>query len=111
MLRNPIQWTAPGADSGRAPAIVEETLRYDPPTQLVGRTATDDMTIREIEVPAGDAIVLLLAAAQRDPAEFDRPDTFDPDRGTLRHLGFGRVRIIAWARRWRGWKPAWPCPR
>jgi cytochrome P450 len=90
MLRNPIQWTAPCADAGRAPAIVEETLRYDPPTQLVGRTATDDMTIREIEVPAGDAIVLLLAAAQRDPAEFDRPDTFDPDRGTLRHLGFGR---------------------
>ncbi len=90
MLRNPIQWTALGADAGRAPAIVEETLRYDPPVQLVGRTAADDMTIGRIEVPAGDVMVLLLAAAQRDPAEFDRPDTFDPDRGTLRHLGFGR---------------------
>jgi cytochrome P450 len=90
MLRNPIQWTALGADAGRAPAIVEETLRYDPPTQLVGRAAADDMTIGGIEVPAGDAMLLLLAAAQRDPAEFDRPDTFDPDRGTLRHLGFGR---------------------
>jgi cytochrome P450 len=33
---------------------------------------------------------VLLAAAQRDPAEYDRPDTFDPDRGTLRHLSFGR---------------------
>jgi cytochrome P450 len=32
----------------------------------------------------------LLAAAQRDPAEFDRPDIFDPDRETLQHLGFGR---------------------
>jgi cytochrome P450 len=90
MLRNPIQWTALGADAGRAPAIVEETLRYDPPTQLVGRTAADDMTIGGIEVPAGDAMLLLLAAAHRDPAEFDRPDTFDPDRGALRHLGFGR---------------------
>ena len=90
MLRNPIQWTALGADAGRAPAIVEETLRYDPPTQLVGRTAADDMTIGGIEVPAGDVILLLLAAAQRDPVEFDRPDTFDPDRGVLRHLGFGR---------------------
>ncbi len=90
MLRNPVQWTALGADAGRAPAIVEETLRYDPPTQLVGRAAAEDMTIGGIEVPAGDAMLLLLAAAQRDPAEFDRPDTFDPDRGTLRHLGFGR---------------------
>jgi cytochrome P450 len=90
MLRNPVQWTALGADAGRAPAIVEETLRYDPPVQLVGRTAADDMTIGRIEVPADDVMVLLLAAAQRDPAEFDRPDTFDPDRGMLRHLGFGR---------------------
>jgi cytochrome P450 len=90
MLRNPGHWTALGADSGRAPAIVEETLRYDPPVQLVGRAATDDMTIGGVDVPAADVMILLLAAAQRDPAEFDRPDTFDPDRGTLRHLGFGR---------------------
>ncbi|HUH70411.1 MAG TPA: cytochrome P450 [Mycobacterium sp.] len=90
MLRNPIHWTALGADAGRAPAVVEETLRYDPPVQLVGRIAADDMTIGEIDVPAGDVMMLLLAAAQRDPAEFDRPDTFDPDRGALRHLGFGR---------------------
>jgi cytochrome P450 len=48
------------------------------------------MTIGEVDVPAGDAMVLLLAAAQRDSAEFDRPDTFDPDRGVVRHLGFGR---------------------
>jgi cytochrome P450 len=90
MLRNPIEWGALSADAGRAPAIVEETLRYDPPVQMVGRIALDDMAIGGIEVPAGDVMFLLLAAAQRDPAEFDRPDTFDPDRGTLRHLGFGR---------------------
>jgi cytochrome P450 len=90
MLRNPIHWTGLGADSGRAPAIVEETLRYDPPVQLVGRVAAADMTIGGVDMPAGDIMMLLLAAAQRDPAEFDRPDTFDPDRGTLRHLGFGR---------------------
>ncbi|MBW0014436.1 cytochrome P450 [Mycobacterium sp.] len=90
MLRNPTQWTALGADAGRAPAVVEETLRYDPPTQLVGRVAAEDMSIGGVDVPAGDAMLLLLAAAHRDPAEFDRPDTFDPDRGTLRHLGFGR---------------------
>ena len=90
LLRDPTQWKALAADAGCAQAIVEETLRYDPPTQLVGRTAADDMTIGGIEVPAGDAMLLLLAAAQRDPAEFDRPDTFDPDREVLRHLGFSR---------------------
>ncbi|HTX94305.1 MAG TPA: cytochrome P450 [Mycobacterium sp.] len=90
MLRNPDQWTALGASPDRAPAIVEETLRYDPPVQLVGRIALADMVIGGVEVPASDVMMLLLAAAHRDPAEFDRPDTFDPDRGTLRHLGFGR---------------------
>ncbi|OBF55140.1 cytochrome [Mycobacterium sp. 852002-50816_SCH5313054-b] len=90
MLRNPVHWAALGADPERAPAIVEETLRYDPPVQLAGRVATADMTIGDVDVPAGDVMMVLLAAAQRDPAEFDRPDTFDPDRGTLRHLGFGR---------------------
>ncbi|SPM30012.1 cytochrome P450 [Mycobacterium terramassiliense] len=90
MLRHPEHWMALGADPARAPAIVEETLRYDPPVQLAGRVAAADMTIGDVDMPAGDIMMVLLAAAQRDPAEFDRPDSFDPDRGTLRHLGFGR---------------------
>jgi len=90
MLRHPRQWAALGADATRAPAVIEETLRYDPPVQMVGRIALDDMTIGSIGVPTGDVMMLLLAAAQRDPAEFDRPEIFDPDRATLRHLGFGR---------------------
>ncbi|OBF62985.1 cytochrome [Mycobacterium sp. 852002-51971_SCH5477799-a] len=90
MLRQPSQWTALGADANRAPAVIEETLRYDPPVQMIARTAGDDMTIGGIEVPAGDIMMLLTAAAQRDPAEYDRPDVFDPDRKAPRHLGFGR---------------------
>ncbi|OBG19590.1 cytochrome P450 [Mycobacterium sp. 852002-51057_SCH5723018] len=90
MLRDPTQWEALGANADRAPTVVEETLRYDPPVQLASRIAGADMTIGGVDVPAGDFIMLLLAAAHRDPAEFDRPDTFDPDRGTVRHLGFGR---------------------
>jgi cytochrome P450 len=89
VLRHPPQWAALGGDATRAPAVIEETLRYDPPVQLVGRIAADDMTIAGVELPAGDAMILLLAAAQRDPAEFERPDDFDPDREALRQLGFG----------------------
>ena len=90
MLRHPEQWAALGADAGRASAVVEETLRYDPPVQLAGRNALEDMVIGDTTMIKGDTMLVLLAAAQRDPAEYDRPDTFDPDRGTLRHLGFGR---------------------
>lgn len=89
MLRNPDQWAALGADAGRAPAMVEETLRYDPPVQLVNRVAAADMTVGGVDVPSGDIMMLLVAAAHRDPAEFELPDAFDPDRKALRHLGFG----------------------
>jgi cytochrome P450 len=90
MLRQPSQWATLGADANRASAVVEETLRYDPPVQLMGRIAADDMTIGDTTVAKGDIMMLLLAAAQRDPSAFDRPDEFDPDRESIRHLGFGR---------------------
>jgi cytochrome P450 len=90
MLRHPSQWAALGADARRASAVVEETLRYDPPVQMMGRIAADDMTIGEVTVPKGDTMMLLLAAAHRDPAACERPDEFDPDRESIRHLGFGK---------------------
>ena len=89
MLRHPQQWTALSRDAGRAPAIIEETLRYDPPVQLVGRVAGDDMAINGVDIPRGDTMMLLLAAAPRDPAVLERPDEFDPGRSAVRHLAFG----------------------
>jgi cytochrome P450 len=90
MLRNPRQWTALAADPQRVSAVVEETLRYDPPVQLMGRIAADDMTIGDAAIPKGDVMMLLLAAAHHDAAAFDRPDEFDPDRENIRHLAFGK---------------------
>ena len=91
MLRRPKYWTDLAEDPARVSRIVEETLRYDPPVQLVGRVAGDDMTIGEQQtrIPKGDTIMLLLAAAHRDPAVIARPDDFDPDRPAIRHLAFG----------------------
>lgn len=90
MLREPAQWAALGADADRASAVIEETLRYDPPVHLVARIAADDMTIGDANIVKGDTMMLLLAAAQRDPAEFDQPARFNPDRKAFRHLSFGR---------------------
>ena len=89
MLRNREHWTALSADPSRASAIIEETLRYDPPVQLASRVAGADMEIGAIRVPKGDIMMVLLAAAHRDPAVADRPDEFDPTRSAIRHLAFG----------------------
>jgi cytochrome P450 len=90
MLRHRRQWTALAAEPQRVSAVVEETLRYDPPVQLMGRIAADDMTIGDAAVPKGDVMMLLLAAAHHDAAAFDRPGEFDPDRENIRHLAFGK---------------------
>ena len=90
LLRDPKQGAALGTDPQRAPAVVEEALRYDPPVQILGRIAAEDMTIDGTPVAKGEIMMLLLAAANRDPELFDRPDEFDPDRDEIRHLAFGK---------------------
>jgi cytochrome P450 len=90
MLRDPAQWAALGANAERVSAVIEETLRYDPPVHLVARIAADDIIIGDAEVAKGDTMMLLLAAAQHDASEIDRPEAFDPDRKTFRHLAFGK---------------------
>jgi len=89
MLRHPWQWAALGNDPSRAAVVIEETLRYDPPVQLMGRIAGEQMTVGDVTVPKGDVMMLLLAAAQHDPDLAARPDEFDPDREAIRHLAFG----------------------
>jgi cytochrome P450 len=90
MLLAPAQWKFLAADPGRVSAVVEETMRYDPPVQLVMRIAGEDMTIGETSMAKGDTMLLLTAAASRDPQLVERPDEFDPDREAIRHLGFGK---------------------
>ncbi|MGB3481379.1 MAG: cytochrome P450 [Mycobacterium sp.] len=90
LLRHPDQWTALAADPGRVSKVIEESLRYDAPAQLLGRIAASDIVIGTTDVPAGDTMIVLLAAAHRDPTANDHPDKFDPDRKAVRHLAFGR---------------------
>ncbi|HEU5469139.1 MAG TPA: cytochrome P450 [Actinophytocola sp.] len=72
-----------------APAIVEETLRYEPPTHFSIRWATTDADVDGIPIPAGSRILVLFGAANRDPTRFADPDVFDPTRPDNHSLSFG----------------------
>ncbi|WP_405166844.1 cytochrome P450 [Nocardia sp. NBC_01499] len=88
LLRRPDELAALRANPERAQGFIEETLRFDPPVQLIPRIAADDLTVGGFAVERGDLVVMLIAAAQRDPAAFPDPDRFDPSRDN-RHLAFG----------------------
>jgi cytochrome P450 len=77
------------AEPERAPAYVEEILRLDSPVQLTERFAGAATTVAGVPVPAGAEMILLLGAANRDPARFARPGEFDPDRADNAPLSFG----------------------
>lgn len=70
--------------------VIEESLRYDTPVQYVVRVAKTDTRLAGRVITAGTPIVLLLAAANRDPEIFTDPHVFDPRRREPhRHLTFG----------------------
>lgn len=71
------------------PAAIEEQLRMGSPVQGFYRTATRDYTIGSQTIPAGARVLLLFAAANRDPRHFDDPDTFNLNRTPCDHLAFG----------------------
>ena len=74
---------------GDIPRAVEELLRWEPPAGGLVRTALHDVVVGGRQVRAGDPVLLLVAAANRDRAEYDRPDQIDLDRPQVRHLAFG----------------------
>ncbi len=82
---------AAGVDPRSVPraALAEEFLRHDSPLQLFERTATAATTIGGVELQPGDKVAAMLGAANRDPAVFSRPDTFDPTRDPNPHIAFG----------------------
>jgi cytochrome P450 len=59
---------------------VEEILRFDPPSQLQGRTTARDVTLHGVTIPKGFRTMLLTGAATRDERKFDDPDVFDVSR-------------------------------
>lgn len=69
---------------------IEELLRYDGPVELATwRFATEPLTIGGQQIATGDPVLVVLAAADRDPARFHEPDTLDLSRRDNQHLGYG----------------------
>jgi cytochrome P450 len=71
------------------PSAVEEALRYDAPVAGTLRIVREELTLRGCLLRPGDVVAAMLAAANRDPERFDRPDLFDVTRSPNRHLAFG----------------------
>ncbi|MER5969332.1 cytochrome P450 [Streptomyces sp. NPDC002055] len=69
---------------------VEELLRYDGPVELATwRFATEPLTLGGQRIAAGEPVLVVLAAADRDPERFDAPGTLDLARRDNQHLGYG----------------------
>ncbi len=89
LLRNPEQLDLLRRDPDLIDQCVEEILRYESPVQMTPRLAPQggiDIAGRHLD--GGDAVVVVLGAANRDPAVFDQPDTFAIQRDDGRHLAF-----------------------
>jgi cytochrome P450 len=89
LLRYPDELARLRDDPDRAPFVVEELLRYEPPVQFANRYALADIAMAGETIPRGAGIRLMYAAGNRDPARFRDPNRFDPDRPDLEHFGFG----------------------
>ncbi|WP_405807990.1 cytochrome P450 [Streptomyces sp. NBC_00210] len=88
--RHRLQASLDAGESGLLATGVEELLRYDGPVELATwRFATEPLVIGGQEIAAGDPVLVVLAAADRDPERFAEPDTLDLSRRDNQHLGYG----------------------
>jgi cytochrome P450 len=89
LFRNPEQLALLREDPVLMPSALEEMLRYDAPVQGVVRWCTDGAEIGGAVIPANSPVMVLIGAANRDPAQFPSPDRFDIARQPNEHLAFG----------------------
>ena len=78
-----------GEDAAFRKSALEETLRWEPPLQFSTRITLEDFAVGDVVIPAGAAVALAPAAANRDPRKFAQADVFDPERSPNPHLTFG----------------------
>jgi cytochrome P450 len=87
--RNPAAMAALRAKPDLMRSAIEEMLRYDGPVQSTFRTATKDTTVGGTPIAAGMGVFVIIAAANRDPAQFKDPEKFDITRDSKDNVAFG----------------------
>lgn len=71
------------------PLAIEEIMRFDGSSQLIGRTVMQDITLHGKTLKKGQRVGLLLISANRDERKYPNPEVFDATRGVRDHMGFG----------------------
>jgi cytochrome P450 len=74
---------------GMTSRVIDELMRLATPIPFTARVTTEAVELGDVLLPAGARVLLLIAAANRDPSAFERPGTFDPLRSPNPHLAFG----------------------
>jgi pimeloyl-[acyl-carrier protein] synthase len=87
--RNPDQFDALKRNPAMLPRAIEEMLRYDGPVQSTVRFAKEAVSLGGTQIPAGALALMIVAAANRDPAQFKDPQKFDITRDPNEHVAFG----------------------
>ena len=89
LLQHPEQLQALRNEPDLIPGAVDELTRYDSPVQFIYRLSAEDVRLGTTTIPAGQLVVLLLGAANRDPVVFSDPDRLDVRRQPRHYLSFG----------------------
>ena len=89
LMHNPAQLEMLRREPAMLPRAIEEMLRYDGPVQSTARFPKSAVKLVDAEIPAGSIVVVVIAAANRDPAQFPDPERFDITRDPNDHLAFG----------------------
>jgi len=90
LLNHPQQLQLLQADPTLIEVTIAEVLRYNSPVQGVPRTALSDVQLSNQTIRKGEIVYCLIAAGNRDPAQFPEPDKFDIKRQPNPHLSFGK---------------------
>jgi hypothetical protein len=89
LIRNPEALVQLRDDPSIIESAVEELLRYESPSQHTARLAPDDLVLGDKHIKKRDAVMAVMAAANRDPERFPDPDRLDLTRKDNRHVAFG----------------------